>query len=82
MDKVGCAAGQPSYTRQLSMAKQFLEMYRDNCTFSLVFHVRLVEKLGLLIVGQLTPITKYVLLGKVSKIKSMEFSIIKWGKWV
>ena len=35
----GCALGKPSFSHQLSLARQFLTLNNSNCSFALVFHV-------------------------------------------
>ena len=34
-----CLLGRPSFSHQLELAHQFLQLYRDNCSFSFLFHV-------------------------------------------
>ena len=34
-----CVLGKPSFSHQLELASQFLQLNRDRCSFSLLFHV-------------------------------------------
>ena len=34
-----CLLGRPSYLHQLELARQFLQVHRDTCSFSFLFHV-------------------------------------------